>query len=987
MFKLWIFLTVILAVIMKGSSLSSDKVDDSNLLKPNEHANKHNSTRHHKNHHHHHNDTRNHKKRHRQQFQQPNFNNILNNNNNNNQYQYNPNDQTRNQNQNRNIFKNKVVINIADHWEKIPYLLQTYNEPTPEQWHLMPHLSNGFLGTTAKNSSLYFNGLYNGYNGRSHRVRIPSLVAFDAEFGLNYDPNNNNIETYHFNCRRGVYSIETRNNDALMTQRFYVHRRLKNIIVTEIRVELLIPKSVPIYLYNNTELELNSSFINNPLNPNRYSYYNQKYDPEQMTYEQRVIKDPTQVSRHLFANDGIYYLKSTIPTTEINNNRRQKEVHTYYTNIPKILEVYPNTTVRIFNFIQSVDTDNSRARNAYDEALRLIQNDPNGLFVSHTAAWEEVWNKAGTAAIQETNFIDSNHEEFKLAQRLYVSFYNIYSAIPMSFDNQFYGVSPAGLAYGGLKSEYFNVTTSPTNTNRHVSEGYGGHVMYNQELFVLPLVSMFNNDMSKSIINSRLRRGYNIDSLNVYEQARENARQENLEGLRFAWEQGDYGVDVSQSQDAKKSKIHVSADVSFGLRSYLRMTHSNQFLMQSISNDVSINGENYLLELSKYWFDKFELDTSTNEYVIRRVSFGERPQSREVDNELYTNYLAALTMDTYKYGLELSSKNPYESQNANLIREYDERINRVKQPYEQFRKLYLEYDNFVSSQQNEETFVPFLNYPVQKYFEYAQKKAIYDNYAIQLPNESKNILTYASYVVGYSELREENKAKEYFNRMANHFIGPFNVLSESVQPAISFNPLNTYNYLPGYAAYAHAFIAGYCGVRVRDFQIDLIYPSDNFGQYQGQVSVSGQNSVFKEPSANTDLWNITGIAYRGNKLDIIYNLRTKSVEIRNRRANDPLVSGDESLEVAVYEGSDQVIKQLRLGDSVQISLTSELWYYNPKKSRVQNTYRQYSENINILASIYSSQYRKNVILPSSSNGFKFNTFLISFVLVFTFFLQ
>ncbi len=30
--------------------------------------------------------------------------------------------------------------------------------------------------------------------------------------------------------------------------------------------------------------------------------------------------------------------------------------------------------------------------------------------------------------------------------------------------------------------------------------------------------------MSRSIINSRLRRGYNLDSLNVYEQARENAK-------------------------------------------------------------------------------------------------------------------------------------------------------------------------------------------------------------------------------------------------------------------------------------------------------------------------------------------------------------------------------------------------------------------------------------------------------------------------------
>ena len=75
------------------------------------------------------------------------------------------------------------MINIEDNWDKIPYLLQTYkynqfkhlirfnyfwfenielknfSEPNLDtQWYLMPHLSNGFLGTTAKNTSLYFNG-------------------------------------------------------------------------------------------------------------------------------------------------------------------------------------------------------------------------------------------------------------------------------------------------------------------------------------------------------------------------------------------------------------------------------------------------------------------------------------------------------------------------------------------------------------------------------------------------------------------------------------------------------------------------------------------------------------------------------------------------------------------------------------------------------------------------------------------------------------
>ncbi len=197
------------------------------------------------------------------------------------------------------------------------------------------------------------------------------------------------------------------------------------------------------------------------------------------------------------------------------------------------------------------------------------------------------------------------------------------------------------------------------------------------------------------------------------------------------------------------------------------------------------------------------------------------------------------------------------------------------------------------------------------------------------------------------------------------------VLSEYSQQSTSFNPLNTYNYLPGYAAYAHAFIGAFCGVRVRDFQIDLVYPSENFNQYQTQTSTLS-DTIFKPPAMNTESWNITGVAYRGNKLDISYNLRSKSVEIRNRRANDPLVTSDESLEVAIYEGNEVVYKQLRLGDSVSISLTTENWNFNPKKSRSQNTNYHYTQNMHILASIYSSQFRKNVKIANSAAGLKFS---------------
>ena len=84
--------------------------------------------------------------------------------------------------------------------------------------------------------------------------------------------------------------------------------------------------------------------------------------------------------------------------------------------------------------------------------------------------------------------------------------------------------------------------------------------------------------------------------------------------------------------------------------------------------------------------------------------------------------------DSQLINLIFELRNPYDS-NGNLIREYDDRISRAAVPYDNARQLFLEYDNFNSAQMNEETFVPFLNYPVQKQLSYAQKKALYDSYA------------------------------------------------------------------------------------------------------------------------------------------------------------------------------------------------------------------------------------------------------------------
>ena len=175
-----------------------------------------------------------------------------------------------------------------------------------------------------------------------------------------------------------------------------------------------------------------------------------------------------------------------------------------------------------------------------------------------------------------------------------------------------------------------------------------------------------------------------------------------------------------------------------------------------------------------------------------------------------------------------------------------------------------------------------MNFPIQKQMTYAQKKSIYDHYAPSLNDNGADMLAYGSFLVGYLELNEEQKANEYMKKASSHFSEPFHVLSEYPNSNLDYNRNNNYNYLPGYASFIQSFIAGYCGMRVRDYQLDFIYPSDHFDSYQTPISSFKKNSILKAPVDEVQTWNITGLAYLGNELDILYDLPGKLIIVRNR---------------------------------------------------------------------------------------------------------
>ena len=195
-------------------------------------------------------------------------------------------------------------------------------------------------------------------------------------------------------------------------------------------------------------------------------------------------------------------------------------------------------------------------------------------------------------------------------------------------------------------------------------------------------------------------------------------------------------------------------------------------------------------------------------------------------------------------------------------------------------------------------------------------------------------------------------------------------------PSNVFNPMNTFNFLPGYASYIHAFMGGYSGIRVRDFQLDIVYPSLRFNDYTGSSPLTSQSIPIKSPYPSVDYWNITGLSYRGFELDIIYNLRGKQLIVKNRRLTEGFqIQNQKGLEVLFYENDKRDFRTLNVGETQIFNLNMALWTAPvvQKKSKLrknpaqpkQNIY--YSNNVDVLITIYTPQFKNYLVYDSGSS--------------------
>jgi alpha,alpha-trehalose phosphorylase len=155
-------------------------------------------------------------------------------------------------------------------------------------------------------------------------------------------------------------------------------------------------------------------------------------------------------------------------------------------------------------------------------------------------------------------------------------------------------------------------------------EGYEGHVFWDADLYVLPMFALTRPDIARAMLVWR------IGGLDA---ARENARaMGQARGALYPWRTIG-GRECSSFFPAGSAQYHINADIAHALRLYLDATGDESLLDEG--------GAEMLVETARIWLQIGYHDPARGgAFVINRVT-GPDEYSALVDNNLYTNLMAA----------------------------------------------------------------------------------------------------------------------------------------------------------------------------------------------------------------------------------------------------------------------------------------------------------------------------------------------------------
>lgn len=213
----------------------------------------------------------------------------------------------------------------------------------------------------------------------------------------------------------------------------------------------------------------------------------------------------------------------------------------------------------------------------------------------------------------------------------------------------------AGIAY----AQYQMYGMDPAYTNRYsigakglTGEGYKGHVFWDTELFILPFFVAEFPEAARKLLEYRYRGKAG---------AKRKAEEYGFQGFMYPWECAKDGFEETPLYAAlnihtgKANKVwsgikehHVTADIAFAISRYYYWSNDREFLNQY--------GTEILCETANFWVSRAEERNGRLE-ILNII--GPDEYNEHIDNNAYTNYMAAYNVKLALKASEEALDSPY----------------------------------------------------------------------------------------------------------------------------------------------------------------------------------------------------------------------------------------------------------------------------------------------------------------------------------------
>lgn len=171
-------------------------------------------------------------------------------------------------------------------------------------------------------------------------------------------------------------------------------------------------------------------------------------------------------------------------------------------------------------------------------------------------------------------------------------------------------------------------------------EEYKGHSFWDTEIFLMPYYLFEEPGAARKLLEYRYK---------ILKGARQKAAKAGYKGAMYPWEAAwiddeevcadIIGVDVETGKPMRvlcgEIEIHISADVAYAVWEYYTASQDEEFMEEC--------GYEILLDTARFWASRCQWNKEKERYEILHV-IGPDEYKEEVDNDVYTNYMAHFNM-------------------------------------------------------------------------------------------------------------------------------------------------------------------------------------------------------------------------------------------------------------------------------------------------------------------------------------------------------